>query len=108
MSSQLPLIPGILEPGEQDSLESRCQSCPQAKCGAFNRALALESVPEELRDNDPDALVRYATIVAYKVFHNLANGHQMVPDLDPVTVDGVPARKAWAQHYGLPSGQAAE
>lgn len=108
MSSQLPLIPGILEPGQSDALEARCQSCPHATCGAFNRALALESAPEEFADIDPDVVVRYAAIVAYKVFHNLANGHQMLPAADPITVDGRPAREVWAHHYGLPSGQAAE
>lgn len=44
---------------------------------AFNRALALESIPEALRYVDHELLVTYARTVAYKVAKNLDNGLQM-------------------------------
>jgi hypothetical protein len=69
------------------------------KTSAFNRALALESIPENLRDCDAEDLTRYATTVAYKVFHNLKQGYQMSKDDDPLTVDGIPASEAWPDHY---------
>ena len=35
---------------------------------AFNEALALESVSEELKCIDKDHLIKYTRIIAYKVF----------------------------------------
>ena len=65
---------------------------------AFNEAMALESIPEGL-DANSDLLIKYARTIAYKVFHNLQNGHKMDKDKDPITVDDQPASKAWADHY---------
>ncbi len=66
---------------------------------AFNDALALESVPKELSQCNSDDLIKYAKTVAYKVFHNLKNGHEMDKNDDPLTVDGKPAKKVWKEHY---------
>ncbi len=66
---------------------------------AFNEAMARESIPEELRSIDSSILTTYARTVAYKVFHNLKNGHQMSKDDDPLTVDNKPASEVWADHY---------
>ena len=69
--------------------------------GAFNEALALESVPEELKECQSEHLIKYAKTIAYKVFHNLKNGHEMIKDNDPLIVDGEPANEVWADHYEL-------
>jgi hypothetical protein len=66
---------------------------------AFSKALALESVPENLSHCNSDDLVEFATTVAYKVFHNLKNGHIMVKDDDPIIVDGKLANEVWEDHY---------
>ncbi len=73
----------------------------QELSGAFNRAMVLESLPEELKASDigTEVLMAFATTVAYKVFHNLGNGHKMDPNFDPITVDGVPAREVWEENY---------
>ena len=59
---------------------------------AFSRALALESASDSTFDSDTevylftaDELVRYAKIVAYKVSHNMSNGHTLDEDDDPLT-----------------------
>lgn len=59
---------------------------------AFSRALALESASDSTYDEDTgiyvlthNELVRYAKIVAYKVVHNMQNGHELDPDDDPLT-----------------------
>jgi len=60
---------------------------------AYSETLASESMG--MRDKwDPEAQVyngvtyddleRFARIVAYKVAHNLKNGHKMDPDMDPL------------------------
>ena len=67
--------------------------------GAFSEALALESIPESLSKCQSDELVKYARTVAYKVFHNLKNGHTMAKADDPLTVDGRPASEVWGDHY---------
>jgi len=66
---------------------------------AFNEALALESVQESLYEVDSEELMEFAKIVAYKVFHNLKQGHEMDENDDPLTVDGIPAAEAWPEHY---------
>lgn len=68
---------------------------------AFSQALALESIPDELKElNIPsDILVKYAKTVSYKVFHNLKFGRMMNPEEDPLTIGDEPASKAWAHHY---------
>jgi len=66
---------------------------------AFNEALALESIPESLSECKNDELVKYARTVAYKVFHNLKNGHTMAKEDDPLTVNGEPASEVWEDHY---------
>ena len=60
--------------------------------GAYNRALAFESASDLPYNEEtgeymlsPDALEYYARIVAYKVAHNLKNGHIMDPDMDPLS-----------------------
>ena len=59
---------------------------------AFSRALALESASDCTFDNDTevyvltaDDMVRYAKIIAYKVAHNLENGHELDRSDDPLT-----------------------
>ncbi len=63
---------------------------------AYSTALAGESVHDDLKRKwDQDAKVfdgithedleRFARTVAYKVAHNLKNGHQMDPKMDPLT-----------------------
>ena len=66
---------------------------------AYSRALALESIPDCIKDKwnqhsetyssitDED-LERFAKIVAYKVAYNLRNGHQMNFDIDPLNYMG--------------------
>jgi len=68
---------------------------------AFSRALALESLPDELKKMDipAEVLVKYARTVAFKVFHNLQFGRKMDPAEDPLTVGNVPAPQAWPSHY---------
>lgn len=66
---------------------------------AFSEALALESIPNELCNIPRSLLVDYAEIVAYKVFHNLANGYEMNPADDPLYVDNDRANEVWAHHY---------
>lgn len=80
---------------------------------AFNNALALESVgeigifdaaTETYSGVTSDDLVKYARTVAYKVFHNIKNGHVMSKEEDPLTVDGALAAEAWAHHYEPAAG----
>jgi hypothetical protein len=77
---------------------------------AYSEALAGESVHDSLkRKYNPttdtyehvtqDDLLQFARTVAYKVFHNLKNGHEMDSTQDPLTVDDVPAPQAWPEHY---------
>ena len=73
---------------------------------AFSTALALESVDSknfsgerQVYEFTPDQLVGFATTIAYKTFHNVQSGFKMDSALDPILVDGVPAREAWANHY---------
>jgi len=64
---------------------------------AYSTALAGESVHDDLKvkfDSDSevfngvthDDLERYARTVAYKVAHNLSNGHKMDPSMNPLDV----------------------
>lgn len=80
----------------------------QIGVGAFSRAMAIESIGQlgvyDISSGvhngvTVDALVQYARTVAYKVFHNLKHGHPMLPQDDPLTVDGIPAATAWAANY---------
>lgn len=73
---------------------------------AFSKALALESVGSEnfsgerqIYEFTQDQLVGFAATVAYKTFHNVQSGFKMDAALDPIIVDGIPAREAWANHY---------
>lgn len=69
---------------------------PNESTGAFSRALASESIPDELKpylsprlgefdENLHELLVQYAQTVAYKVYHNLRCGHEMDMRFDPLT-----------------------
>lgn len=79
---------------------------------AFSRALALESLPDDIRaqvfkDGDGfayqqvslESLVKFATTVAYKVFHGVKGGHKMDPTMDPIMVGETPAAEYWPEHY---------
>ncbi len=66
---------------------------------AFSEALALESIPESLYSVNQDDLVDYARTVAYKVFHNLKNNHEMDKSEDPLKVGNKPANEVWQHHY---------
>lgn len=68
----------------------------EKKTTAFNRALAGESVHDDLKNKyDQDIIVyngvthddlyRYAKTIAYKVANNLSNGFEMNKDEDPLT-----------------------
>lgn len=70
----------------------RLKTIPES--GAFNRALAGESIPDGLHeylrasgkfdDKMHELLVEYAQTVAYKVYHNLRCGHEMDMAYDPL------------------------
>ena len=58
---------------------------------AYNPAVAFESasdLPRDLKTGEyvltEDILEYYARVVAYKVAHNLKNGHKMDADNDPL------------------------
>ena len=58
---------------------------------AYSEAIAFESASDLPYDHKtgqyvltPDILEYYARIVAYKVAHNLKNGHTMDPKIDPL------------------------
>lgn len=62
---------------------------------AYNQALALESIGEigeydqekGVHNNvTSDDLEKYAKTVAYKVAHNLQNGHTMDESINPLTL----------------------
>ena len=64
---------------------------------AYSEALALESIGKMGRWDEEDEvynkvtnkqLERYARTVAYKVAHNIKNGSEMNPDLDPLKYTG--------------------
>jgi hypothetical protein len=60
------------------------------KDNAFTEALALESIPETLKDCDSAELIRFARTVAYKVANNLKNGFEMSPEDDPLDYGEAP------------------
>ena len=55
---------------------------------AYNLALAMESIPDELTGIDRDLLETYARMVAYKTYHNIIRGRPMLMDYDP-TSEGI-------------------
>lgn len=81
---------------------------------AYTEALAFESITDAMKErwDDDNEVYReitteeieaYAKIVAYKVFHNLKNGHFMDKDNDPIVVETelgrTPASEYWKEHY---------
>lgn len=65
------------------------------KMSAYSQALALESIPfwkkwdgDSYNGVTPNDLEQFAKTIAYKVAHNLRNGHKMDYSIDPLDYGG--------------------